>query len=126
MSGEYVTRPMAGVLGLLGNVLRHHAIRFTTTNKNVWLLHSTPKTGTVVTSAATMTNVWTVDESFSCRGKTVGQVFDKANALITSGSSFDNYLLSGTCVAVAKRAMEFCKTGSIGSWRKSLRETIGR
>lgn len=113
VSAEHMTRPMDGPLNRLQGILDHHGIRLRTTKGNIWLLDSTPTTGTVVVSAATMTNNWTLKETFSCRGRTVGQIFEQVNGHLTT-SPFDNYLSSGTCIKVAKKAMEFCKNGDQG------------
>ena len=85
----------------------HHGVKVTTDRGNGYLIHSTPKSGTVVTDAA-MSQRWSVRRDIPVSGtKTVGETFNNASG--RTNNKVVNYFTSGTCINTAANAEKYLK-----------------
>jgi len=98
-SASYYTRPKEAA-----GPFNHHGVVVNTAQGNSYLIHSTPKSGTVVTPASNMNkNTWTKSHDIPVNGnKTVGEVFNQSSGRTLN--QFVNYGTSGTCIWTAGNA----------------------
>ena len=106
VSAKLLERPKEGCSKIL-EVANHEGVQVTTDKGNKYLIHSTPKSGTVVTDCKLSKN-WTVKGDIPVQGtKTVGEVFNQASG--RTNNKLTNYVTSGTCINTARNAEKALK-----------------
>ena len=78
----------------------HHGVVLKTNKGNVYLVHSGPESGVVVTPASNMGSNWEITKQIPVAGiKTVQDAFNGAGG--RTNSKLTQYATSGTCIGAA-------------------------
>lgn len=100
ISAKYVIRDKIGISG----PFRHHGIYVITNKNNKYLLHSTPKSGLVVTDASMSSN-WEILRNIKVNGeKTIGETLKAGSGI---NNKLINFITGGTCIIAAERMEKF-------------------